>query len=340
MADGAEADGPRRPGDIELSHWVPNRTDPRYKADTSTAICLRYVSDPTHDTAELVVNDHLDIDGILSLYVVLHPELALEHRHTLASAAAMGDFLAWADRPGFVLAQELWRAVTSTTVVGLDPVDRCRIGFDVVTEVLTGRREASTATVAGWEHLVAGNALLEDGTVETTVVGDRFVSFVHPLTIPADAVHGVPALNQLVDDSLAVWPQVRNRAHGERLQLLSSPAGDGRWRHELWAPGYCWAETPDRWPLPNLVSTGDSNRWLVDDQLLTDAVDSLRDRDDGDVVWTVAETLTPFESITGRGFPVLVSCLDERGALAPSMLDPGAVADTLAPVWSDVAATG
>lgn len=340
LADGADADRPRRPDDVELSHWVPNRTDERYKADTSTEICLRYVADPAHEAADLVVNDHLDIDGILSLYVLVHPSLALEHRATVAAAAAMGDFHAWSERPGFVLAQELWRTVTSEPVASLDVLDRCREGFGAVTEVLTGRRAASSETVAGWEHLQAGAALLEDGTVATTLVGERFASFVYPSTIPPEAAHTVPALNQLVDTSIAIWPQVRNRRYGQRLQLLSSPADRGRWRHELWAPGYCWAETPDRWTLPGLVSTGDSNRWLVDDDRLGQAVATLQDRDDVGVCWTLAKTLTPFASIDGRGFPILVSCLDDRGGLAASTLGPDEVTETLAPVWSDVTATG
>lgn len=331
-ADGADAGRVRRPGDIELSHWVPNETAAPYKADTSTEICLRYVADPGREPADLVVNDHVDVDGILSLYVLLHPEPALEHADTLIGAAEMGDFLAWADRPGFDLAQEVWRHVTSTS--GLDPNGKYEAGFGVVTDLLTGRATPSAATADGWACIEAGLDLLASGAVATTVVSDRLVSFVFPPSIPPSAALGVPVLNQLVDDSIAVWPQVRNRDHAQRVQLLSAPAPDGGWLHDLWAPSYTWAETPGRWALPGLVSTGDSNAWLVRDDALARAVTTLRAREAGAGAWVCADQLTPFTSIDGRRFPVLVSCVDGEGAPAPSTLSPDALLDVLAPVWS------
>jgi hypothetical protein len=331
-ADGADAGRARRPGEIELSHWVPNATDARYKADTSTEICLRYVADPARESADLVVNDHVDVDGILSLYVLLHPDLALEHADALVGAAEMGDFLAWADRPGFDLAQEVWRHVTSTE--GLDPNGKYEAGFRVVTDVLTGRTTPSAATVEGWACLQAGLDLLASGTVATTVASDRLVSFVFPPSIPQSAALGVPVLNQLVDGSIAVWPQARNRDHAQRVQLLSAPQDDGGWFHDLWAPSYSWAETPDRWALPGLVSTGDSNAWLVRDDALTRAVATLQKGEAGAGTWVCAHQLTPFTSIDGRRFPVLVSCVDGEAAPAPSTQSPDALLDVLAPVWS------
>lgn len=339
FADGAEADGARAEGDIELSHWVPNTTDQRYKADTSTEICLRFVADGSRSDFDVVVNDHVDVDGILSLFVLLHPDISLEHRDVLIGAAEMGDFLAWADRPGFVLAQELWRGVTATAVMDLDPVARYELGFSITGDVLRGVRRSSAASDAGWACIEAGLSLLESGTVATSLASERLVSFVFPPSIDARAAMGVPVLNQLVDDSIALWPQVRNRIHGQRMQLLSAPAPAGGWFHDVWAPAYTWAETPGRWPMPGLVSTGDSNRWLVQDSALDDAVLTLQHRETSAGSWVRADSLTPFEALAGRRFPVLVSCVDEAGDQAPSTLDPDEVLDVLAPVWPDSGGT-
>src|SRR6478735_7343784 len=76
-ADGAGAGRVRSGTDIELSHWVPNQTAAEFKADSSTEICLRYAGSPARREADLVVNDHADVDGILALYSLLESEMAL-----------------------------------------------------------------------------------------------------------------------------------------------------------------------------------------------------------------------------------------------------------------------
>ena len=77
--------------DLELSHWVPNRTPAKFKADTSTEICMNFVASGDLDY-DLVVNNHADVDGLLSVFTLLHPATALAHRPTIVSAAQMGDF--------------------------------------------------------------------------------------------------------------------------------------------------------------------------------------------------------------------------------------------------------
>ena len=69
--DGSHDAAFRDEADIELSHWIPNRTPARYRADTSTAICAAFVADNSRDRDfELAINNHLDADGVLALYVL------------------------------------------------------------------------------------------------------------------------------------------------------------------------------------------------------------------------------------------------------------------------------
>lgn len=333
-ADGSGSTRARPDVDTDLSHWVPNTTPAQYKADTSTEICLRYVSSPEHVDVDLVVNDHADIDGILSLYSLLEPDVALAHYDTLVGAASMGDFYAWADRPAFRLAQELSAMLFDDRTRPTDIGDCYALGFEITTSVLDGSRPESAGVAAGWAVLESGLERLGRDEIRVETVTDRLVAFIHPPT-EAGALDGalrIPFVNEIVNDSVSLWPQVRNRDHSEQVHLVSV-AGRSAWFHDVWAPSYCWAETPNRATFPGLVSTGDSNRWRLEDAALHRAVDELRDIESAPGVWVVADQLTPFETLPGRSFPVVVSFVNGDGDPAPSNLSPDRVATTLAPVW-------
>jgi hypothetical protein len=80
---------------LDLTHWQGNRTPQRYKADTSTEIALNFVGSPesVEEWADaVVVNNHFDTDGLLSIWVLLNPEQAVAYRDLLIAAAEAGDF--------------------------------------------------------------------------------------------------------------------------------------------------------------------------------------------------------------------------------------------------------
>lgn len=330
-ADGADGESMDHDRDLELSHWVPNTTDPRYKADSSTEICLRYAADPAYTDVDLVVNDHVDVDGILSLFSLVRSDVASAHFDTLVQAAEMGDFLAAADRDGFRLSQELSLLFVGRS--GQDPADTYGHAFDVAEAVLTGSMPPSPAVTRGWGLIARQHEVLERD-VATEIVDDRFVSLVYPPLAghDLDAALRIPPLNAIVDESVWMWPEVRNRDHGERVQLVSVPQGDG-WFHDVWAPSYCWAETPNRWVLPGLVSTDDSNVWIVDHEPLRAAIDDLNAAETAAGVWTATERLTPFTTMPSRSFPVIASFIDAEGRPAPSALPPERVSGLLAATW-------
>jgi hypothetical protein len=288
---------------------VPNQTAVEFKADTSTEICLRYAASPARREADLVVNDHADVDGILALYALLESEMALANYGTLVGAAGMGDFMAWADRDGFRLAQEL-SLLLSDPASPTDVGDVYADAMKIVTGVLDGSRPEAPAIIAGWEIIERGCERIARGEVQVESIADRLVSFVDP-DAPRQlrAVLKIPALNAVVDDSVWLWPQVRNREHGQRVQIVSAPASGG-WFHDVWMPSYSWAETPDRWRPPGLVSTGDSNVWIVDHEPLRRAAAELDRVETAAGRWISADRLTP-----------------------PSSIPPERVAEVLAPVW-------
>jgi hypothetical protein len=62
--------------DLELSHWIPNQTPKEFKADTSTEICLNFVASGDR-RFDLVVNNHVDVDGLLAVFTLVSGEWAL-----------------------------------------------------------------------------------------------------------------------------------------------------------------------------------------------------------------------------------------------------------------------
>jgi hypothetical protein len=333
-ADGS-ADADFRAGvDLELSHWVPSTTPARWEADTSTEICLRFVADPPADHFELAVNNHADVDGVLSLFVLTHGDLALAHRDAIVGAAEMGDFWAAASRPAFRLFQEVVLTIGRASARGWALVDLYAAAFDVAVGVLTDRHPEPESVAAGWRVLEEGHARIDSGDVAVETVGERLVSYRLPRLDDADRARAllVAPFNVPIDDAVWLWPQTRNRDHGQQAQVVSVAAAEG-WFHDLWLPGYSWARTPDRWPVPGLVSTGDSNLWVVDHPPLDDAAAALQDLEGGAGRWRVADRLTPFTCLAGRGFPVVAAFVDETGAPAASSLDPDTVASAFAPAF-------
>jgi hypothetical protein len=336
FADGS-ADGSFRPGlDLELSHWVPNRTPARYKADTSTAICLSFVADPLPGAWDLCVNNHLDVDGVLSLYTLVRGERALAHRDTLVQASRMGDFWDWGDALAATVYQGL-ALLQQRAEPGRVPLQalyaRC---FERVDALLATTPGAEAEVQPGLAMLEAACRRLDTGEIARTVLHERFVAYEIPRDLversEARALH-IPGFNAPLDDASWLPPQARNRHDRERIQLVSSEAAGG-WYHDLWYPGYRWAETPDSWAAPGFVFAGSTNGYRFGHAALERAVAHLAVAERGPGRWELAEALTPFASLAGRNYPVIVSCLDADRRPCASGLPPAEVAAILAPAFA------
>ena len=98
-------DGRVKGATLDLSHWTDNTTPNDLYADTSTEIALNLAK--SKDYAEYdeatVVNNHFDVDGVLSAWAATDPESALPHFQLLCDAAACGDFGEWASDEGVKL---------------------------------------------------------------------------------------------------------------------------------------------------------------------------------------------------------------------------------------------
>src|SRR5210317_1688253 len=95
--------------ELTLSHWPWNTTPKELLRDTSTDIVFAYLDAPEHHRdIPLVSNSHYDEDGLLSMYALVNPEHALEHRDLMIGASRAGDFAIYSEpesaKLSFVLA--------------------------------------------------------------------------------------------------------------------------------------------------------------------------------------------------------------------------------------------
>jgi hypothetical protein len=90
---------------LELSHWNGNTTPESWYADTSTEIALNLPKDTYTDA--VVVNNHYDTDGVLSVFACLQSDLAAKYKDLLIAGAAAGDFGEWSSDLGIKLDQTM-----------------------------------------------------------------------------------------------------------------------------------------------------------------------------------------------------------------------------------------
>jgi Family of unknown function (DUF6687) len=322
-----------RPGiDLQLSHWIPNDTPTAFKADTSTEICLSFVAggDSDHD---LVINNHADVDGVLAVFALVAGEWALPHQRTLVQAAEMGDFWAWGEPPAQALFQTLTLLIGSLKAEKVDGVTLYERCFDHVFAFLSG--ESRFPADPGLGHLGDSVALVERGDIARTVLGEHFARYVIPRRLSdehlARALH-VPSFNAPLSSACLLWPQARARFDRERVHLVSASAGAG-WYHDLWLPGYAWADTPRSWRPPGLRAERDSNTHLLEHPVLADAASELARLERRSGGWVLARRMTPFDTLPGRGFPIVLSFMDD-GRPAPSSLAPELVSEHLASAFA------
>jgi hypothetical protein len=318
--------GIREDRDIELSHWNPSTTPEVYQADSSTEIALNFLALGTLPGDGLVINNHLDVDGILSAFVLLRPELALRHRERLVAVAETGDFWAWADAGSLGLYQALVEILEDGQAAGRDETAIHHDCFEALPDLLA--RDLSSHVPASLQATVQA---LDEGRLRRRVLHRRFAAFEIPRAHHQDdlaAALKVNDFNASLDDGSLLHFTARNRQDGCRVQLVSVEAARG-WHHDLCYPGHMWALTVDRWRAPGFWEGETSNTWYYRYAPLEEALARLQAQEGGGGRWQSADELTPFASVLGRAFPVVASFLGDDDLPAASTLAPDTVAREL-----------
>jgi hypothetical protein len=332
FADGA-ADETFRPDlDMELSHWVPNRTPEIYKANTSTEICMNFIVQNTVAGWDLAINNHLDVDGLLSVFTLVHSDMARKHRDTIVQAAEMGDFWAYGDEKAQILFQgltllmnELHREKHDIRTI----YERC---FEAAIRLLE-----NPTPQPGLEALSQSLRRIETGEIGRHVHAPHFVHYHIPRSLAeanlTKALH-IPAFNAPIQDNMWLHPQARHQLDFEKVHLVSVETAEGHY-YDLHYPGYIWADAPHAWRAPGITHSGSSNGYSFNHAPLTAAAEELTSRETAPGRWVLVEQLSPFSAVPGRNFPVILSFLDETGRPAPSHLLPAEVISLLAPIFTE-----
>lgn len=234
---------------IHFSHWEGNTTPAEVKADTSTEIALNLVASPNRAALtqgiELVVNNHFDTDGVLSVWSVLNGERALEFRDLLVSAAEAGDFSEHTSDDGVkvsIAIQGLNQAGSDNddasplaSFLAGNRVDDDSQSYDLilpeVERLLSNVNAYESLWRSGWNHVASALEGFARGDSRVVEHEDSRISLI---TLAPD---------------LSQWLMaVSKHARGEMF-LIATPVSGG-WTYRLDYPYYSWAETVVRPEIP------------------------------------------------------------------------------------------
>jgi uncharacterized protein YqkB len=276
---------------IHFSHWRGNETPASVKADTSTEIALNVVGAPNRDELtqgiDLVVNNHFDTDGVLSVWAMLDGDRALPLRDKLIAAAEAGDFCEFSsvdavrasiviqgsdspiDKSGSPLAMK-W--------AGEDFVDEAR-SYDLVLpkveHVLTHTDFYESLWREPWRRI---EVALDSFAKGESRVDEDLMNKISLVTL-APAVFGPSGFDPAAH--AAPFAAISHHAHGN-LFVIATPLNDG-WAYRVDYPYYSWAETivrpsiprPDLGAAINALNESESNetgRWVIDSSELASAI--------------------------------------------------------------------
>ena len=273
------------------------------------------------------MNNHVDVDGILSVYALVHSDHALAHRQTIVEAAEIGDFWGWGELP----AQRLFQGITRLMQKGGDPRAIYAEAFRRVPALIDGTHPDVPQIEESLAPLREGLDLVQQGRISRRENDARLVQYIIPLTIAGDddaRASYVPEFNEAVSANALLWPQVRARWDAERVCLVSVERETG-WFHDLWFPGYLWADTQGKWSVPGFTYHDGMSHYDLRNERLIDAFEGLQRAETAPGRWGLGGTSLPFgDDLQGR-FPVVGRFLDEHGQVAASGLAPDVVATGL-----------
>lgn len=288
-------DGAPGPGTVlTLSHWPASPTPTPLAADLSAQIALRWLAGRHRwrwRGAEAVTIDHLDQDGLVSLYALISPQAALARRPLLEEVARVGDFATGQSRH----AARVSFALATLADPERSPLDAARADQSypqrcaALTEELVDRLPGLVDDPGSHRHLWAE----EDAAVTTTQTalssGDVWIEEVRDLDLAVVHVaSGCPVLlaTQFMKRRDASWHPVaiHNAIRAMRVMVVQGARIELYYRYESWVRMVSQRPAPrvDLGPLADQLTAEEAPggpRWLFDG--VEAIVPSLRPAGDG-----------------------------------------------------------
>jgi hypothetical protein len=156
---------------LELTHWPGNETPDQYYADTSTEMALKFAKEPLENFENAVVlNNHYDTDGVLSVWACLEPQEAMKYEQLLKEGAEAGDFGEWNSDQGVKLDCAISEFCTGNEEEASFQSVLKEMPNLVKDMIITGGKSYERywksgfeRALAGWEDLEQGRATLSRG---------------------------------------------------------------------------------------------------------------------------------------------------------------------------------
>lgn len=150
---------------LTLSHWPGTPTPAALQDDLSAQIAFHYLERADHHvTADVVSNNHVDQDGLVSMYALVEPDDALRRREQLVDLARAGDFATFIDRDSARIAWTIAELAGNGTGDGA--------GYPELMERLPELLDHPERYRAHWAdedgHLATTEAGIADGTITIT----------------------------------------------------------------------------------------------------------------------------------------------------------------------------
>lgn len=320
--------------DLELSHWRPNRTPVEYRAGTSTEICFRFLDKPRSGSWTAAVNNHLDADGVLSVYTLVEDSHAQANRRSIIEAAEIGDFWGWGETPAQRVFQGITLLMERARHKGLSTKAVYEEAFRRIPALIDGSDPQLPEIDLSLTPLRHGVQLVESGQIVRSLIGIRLAHYVVPLSVTGDdnaRASYAPEFNESISAKAVLWPQVRARWDAERICLVSVERATG-WFHDLCFPGYLWADTEGRWLVPGLTYHDGMSSYGIQHPALIAAVRQLQSLESAPGQWGLGGTSLPFGDDLQAAFPVVGRFVNDEGRPAISRMAP----DQLAKVFVGV----
>lgn len=304
---------------IHFSHWEGNLTPVSVKADTSTEIALNVVSSPNMSELtqgiELVTNNHFDTDGVLSVWTILNGKRALQFRDLLIAAAESGDFSEYSNKAGICVSLAIQGCEQASPnddtgsplarLVAGESVDDDARAYELVLphveSLLTNWHEYEALWIEGWKKVedAVTSFELERSNVEEVIDAQLSVITVAPKLFGDNGFDP----NRHAAPSTAISKFAKGQVF-----LISIPAGNNSWFYRVDYPYYSWAETVVR----SRIVPRDFSATLAQ-------LNSRESSSQGS--WR----------IDNKEMTSVFKFSDEEGLMAPSMLTPDSVVESMLP---------
>jgi hypothetical protein len=251
MVDGYE-DGYRT-----ISHW-PGHSTPeplRHDLTTGSALMLAEMSAPRRRELlgdfSIVTNNHYDVDGALSLFSLLQPDVALKHKDLILRTAATGDLAKWSGADALALELTLMTDLEQFVPYSSSPMNEESLNnlrrvyqrtFDRLEETLL---ENPFAIQNGWEK--RHKYVVDD--IERIDAGEG----IDVTRYPADD------LAVIVTDRRTTLIGLRYAA-GDLYRVLLAYPGEGGTRYRFCYRAESWFDVTSINPKPRVPLTDLTNR--------------------------------------------------------------------------------